>query len=432
MKRTTYSIAAICDKAGRSVNQDNFWICPDLSAFLQSGQTTFVDSKTEIELSEKGALFVVADGMGGMSAGEIASQLVIDSIKQSFTTLDTQLLDNHKAIQQFISQSIIDADAKIKEHAKSNPDTAGMGSTIVLLWIFQDNVFVGWCGDSRAYCYNPKNSLVRLTHDHSYVQELVDANKLPEALAFDHPHSNIITRSLGDSGEAPLPEVMQYPLHNGDTFLLCSDGLCGLLRDGEIEEILSNNTDSVSDSLKSLWQEGQTIGWTDNATIEIVKILNGGIAPSPQAKGYALKQEAIEQQSTPAPDSKKSHKKHKALILISVLALIIGFLFGGVLVHYIIPFTNSSPKSIVNDSSQVVTPIDTLSMEKTIMEETTDSMPKKSTPITKPKAKSPSKDPVVAQPIQPTPPKDTLDSLTPTTNMRNLLTPIIDTTVAQE
>lgn len=133
MKRTTYSIAAICDKAGRSVNQDNFWICPDLSAFSQTGQTTFVDSKTEIELSEKGALFVVADGMGGMSAGEVASQLVIDSIKQSFTTLDTQLLDNHKAIQQFISQSIIDADAKIKEHAKSNPDTAGMGSTIVLL-----------------------------------------------------------------------------------------------------------------------------------------------------------------------------------------------------------------------------------------------------------------------------------------------------------
>ena len=107
-------------------------------------------------------------------------------------------------------------------------------------------------------------------------------------------------------------------------------------------------------------------------------------------------------------------------------------MFGGVLVHYIIPFTNSSLKSIVNDSSQVVTPIDTLSMEETILEETTDSMPKKSTPITKPKAKSPSKDPVVAQPIQPTPPKDTLDSLTPTTNMRNLLTPIIDTTVAQE
>ena len=108
---------------------------------------------------------------------------------------------------------------------------------------------------------------MRLSHDHSYVQELVDGNKISEEHAFNHPNSNIITRSLGDSGEKARPEVREYPLHGGDVLLLCSDGLCGLLRDEETESILSGNRHSVKDCLNALWQRGQEEGWTDNVTI---------------------------------------------------------------------------------------------------------------------------------------------------------------------
>ena len=188
-------------------------------------------------------------------------------------------------IKSFIKQAIIDADKEMKKHAESHPETRGMGSTIVLVWILDKTVYVGWCGDSRAYCYNAQNGLVRLTHDHSYVQELVDNDKLSEEDAFDHPDSNIITRSLGDSGEKANPDVKEYPLHTGDTFLLCSDGLCGLLRDSEIEEIMAQNS-SIGNCLNALWKHGSSIGWTDNTTIELAKVLEGGLKPTTIPVGY--------------------------------------------------------------------------------------------------------------------------------------------------
>jgi hypothetical protein len=150
-----------------------------------------------------------------------------------------------------------------------------MGSTIVLAWIIGQSAFIGWCGDSRAYCYHPVNGLKRLSHDHSYVQELVDSGKLSEELAFDHPDSNIITRSLGDTRSAAKPEVKEYSLHDGDIIMLCSDGLCGVLRDQEIEAVMNENSISMEACRDALWDAARNAGWHDNVTIGLCRILSG-------------------------------------------------------------------------------------------------------------------------------------------------------------
>ena len=282
MSRITFNIAAKCDKAGRAQNQDNYWVCANLD---NVSDTSGVGGDQDIDLGNKGALLVVADGMGGMKSGEKASEFVIAGIKQRFANIPTDILNNDDAILDFIRKSIIESDHIIKAYAKDHRESAGMGSTIVLVWLLGEKAYCGWCGDSRIYCYNPQNSLVRLSHDHSYVQALVDGGKITEEEAFDHPDGNIITRSLGDSGEEANPETKVYPIHRHDVFLLCSDGLCGLLNDSQIETILADHSTSSDDALRALWQAGEAAGWTDNATIEVACI-TGGVTPTRKAAGY--------------------------------------------------------------------------------------------------------------------------------------------------
>ena len=338
------NIAEICDKAGRPVNQDNFWVCPDMAAFIAGGSVA-ADGAADVVLSDKGALLVVADGMGGMNAGEVASQIVVDSLKRSFSDLDSVALDDSGSVKDFIRQAIVEADGEIKKYTAAHPETEGMGSTVVLAWLLGETVYVGWCGDSRAYCYNPANGLVRLSHDHSYVQELVDGNKISEEHAFNHPNSNIITRSLGDSGEKARPEVREYPLHGGDVLLLCSDGLCGLLRDEETESILSGNRHSVKDCLNALWQRGQEEGWTDNVTIELAKVVSGGIKPTEEPEGYDISRKFS---SFPGvAEERKAPRRRKYLLLILVIvAFAIGAVLGGTVSSRIHVEKESIPESI--------------------------------------------------------------------------------------
>ena len=285
MSRIIFNASAKCDKAGRQQNQDNYWVCPNLS-FDNQENDNLINNDSEIILSDNGALFIVADGMGGMNAGEKASELVVTSIKKRFKSIPTSVLVSDESILRFISDSIIYADERIKEYAKGNRDAEGLGSTIVLLWLYNDKAYCGWCGDSRIYRYNPNNNLIRLSHDHSYVQSLVDEGKITDEEAFEHPDSNIITRSLGDSGEKAKPETKVYDIFERDVFLLCSDGLCGLLQDKQIEEIVSIHCSSSKEALQALWKAGEDARWNDNATIELVAIESGGKIAKGIAQGY--------------------------------------------------------------------------------------------------------------------------------------------------
>lgn len=265
-----FRMAARCEAAGRPNNEDNYQLDDNLS-----DNSWGFTADAEVSLGEKGALLVVCDGMGGMNAGEVASDIAVKTIKEWFTT--DKLTDAAIASPcRYITSAIVAADAAIKAHSKTNPDTEGMGSTIVLAWLLGQKVYVGWCGDSRCYRFNPALGLERLSHDHSYVQELVDAGKLTEELAFDHPNNNIITRSLGDPRGAAQPDCKEFNLYNQDIILLCSDGLCGTLRDNEIAELIKQHQTSMQECRDALWDADEAAGWTDNTTIALAQIISGG------------------------------------------------------------------------------------------------------------------------------------------------------------
>ncbi len=266
-------IAAQCESAGRENNEDNFLVDCDLSDDVWG-----FNSEEIIHLGAKGALLVVCDGMGGVNAGEVASATAIETIKERFSSLHltNEVLKNDNSIKKYIADTIIAADKSIKLKALQSPETLGMGSTCVIAWLIRKKVYVGWCGDSRAYCFNVVDGLRQLSHDHSYVQELVDAGKLSLDLAFDHPNNNIITRSLGDPSSPARPDVADFELREKDIIMLCSDGLSGVLRDEEMAQIMCNNAQSALVCRDALWTTSYQVGWHDNVTIAIAQVVSGG------------------------------------------------------------------------------------------------------------------------------------------------------------
>jgi protein phosphatase len=276
MNSIKFSIAAWSDAAGRPSNEDSFLIGKD----LEREQWSFKTNET-VTLGKYGALIVVCDGMGGANAGEIASALAVDAVKEAFSPgrLNDKVIACRDYIQSHIRDAILAADRRIKKEASSDPAKSGMGSTIVLAWLLGGEVHVGWCGDSRAYRFNPVSGLEQLSHDHSYVQELVDSGRLSPELAHQHPNSNIITRSLGDSGIDAQPETDSFTIFRDDVLLLCSDGLNGVLADHEIEDIIRRRSSNMHDLRDELLAVSQKAGWTDNVTIALCRISSGGAKP---------------------------------------------------------------------------------------------------------------------------------------------------------
>ena len=256
----------------RTNNEDNFIVNTDLTQtdwFLPS------DTSKEIALGELGCLFVVADGMGGMNAGEVASAIAIDSVKEAFSGNNlSKIISSPAKIKKFLQRTVETADSNIKAKVKEDKSTAGMGTTIVIGWVLQNTLHISWCGDSRAYLFNPSSGLIRLSKDHSYVQQLVDAGKLDPELAFDHPNSNIITRSLGDSSVKALPDYTSRTLFEGDLVFLCSDGLCGLCRDEEMLDVLNQQTDSIEQRKSDLITAALEAGGHDNVTVVMFEMVS--------------------------------------------------------------------------------------------------------------------------------------------------------------
>lgn len=315
-------LAARCEAAGRPNNEDNYQVDADLSVSDWRFQGDEV-----VPLGEKGALLLVCDGMGGMNAGEVASNIAVKTVKQRFSNsnLAHEALASDEQRCDFIKRVIQEADANIKQEGNADPSKSGMGSTIVLAWLIDEKVYVGWCGDSRAYKYNPKKGFVQLSHDHSYVQELVDSGKLSPELAFDHPNNNIITRSLGDPRGTAKPDVKWFPLEENDVILLCSDGLCGVLRDNEMEQVIAGHLNSMVSCRDALWEAARTAGWHDNVTIALAQIMPQQSQPK-ASKPVELKQEETNKAvSKPIKKTKIWNKKIFKVCCIVVVSLLVFF-----------------------------------------------------------------------------------------------------------
>jgi len=293
--------------APRNGNEDNFYFAYDLSKNAPSKGESDVDT----QLSDCGLLMVVADGMGGQNAGEVASQIAVDTVAEFFSPgkVSPQLACDHQKRKKYMEHVISEADIRIKKDSKHETGHKGMGSTIIMAWIVRDELTLSWCGDSRAYRFNPASGIELLSKDHSYVQELVDKNLIRYEDTFDHPQGNIVTRSLGDVSKKAISETKLFKVYNNDIILLCSDGLSGVLRDkktydmdGELiegdtlEDIIRNNRESLNDCREALWKAAEKADWYDNVTVVLCEIRSGANTYVPDKKEDNLIQKSNAQQ----------------------------------------------------------------------------------------------------------------------------------------
>lgn len=290
----------------RDHNEDNFAVCSDLSDKLWSFAKD--ESRT---LSEKGAVMIVADGMGGTNAGEVASDIAQHSVKNAFDALET-LPSTSRDRENFLKKVIVQAHQDIVKHQQENLDTAGMGTTLVIAWVINDMVHAAWSGDSRCYVYEPDKALVPFSDDHSIVWDLVKKGDLTPEEARLHPNSNIISQSLGDAKSTPKPDVKSRPLYAGNKILVCSDGLNGMISDGEIQAYLQRKQD-VAQTCRELVDAANAAGGHDNITCLLLEVKEGASAPL----------EAPESSQTKTAVLRKKVKYNYAIIAILVIALAI-------------------------------------------------------------------------------------------------------------
>ena len=255
----------------RDKNEDALVFNPDLSQpdWREDEMASY------LPLGDYGALAVVADGMGGANAGEVASSISIQAIKDTFTTdrVSAAVKGGEDTIKSLLLEAIRQADAAILQHIATDDGTQGMGTTIVVCWVLSDKAYIVWCGDSRCYSYYPKQGLKPLTYDHSLVQEMVDNGEITPEEAFSHPDGNIITRGLGDFGSEVEPDFVVHPVKGNETLMLCSDGLCGYCMDKDLETCMDHHHTDTSKCCQSLLQQALDAGGYDNIGIIAISII---------------------------------------------------------------------------------------------------------------------------------------------------------------
>jgi protein phosphatase len=210
-------------------------------------------------------LFVVADGMGGAQAGEVASALAVEEFQHE--------LPDEGSVEERLTNRIRDANRRIYERSRREHEHAGMGTTLTAVYVDNDDLAVAHVGDSRAYIFRD-GTLTRLTQDHSLVEELVRQGKLTEEQAAEHPQRSIITRALGIELDVDV-DTWTYPARAADVVLLCSDGLTSMIGEDRIAEILGAepNLERASEQLISAANEA---GGRDNITVVLFRLEDVG------------------------------------------------------------------------------------------------------------------------------------------------------------
>lgn len=215
-----------------------------------------------------GELFVVCDGMGGHVGGAVASQTAVSCI---ITTLTEHKYDN---IPVALYNALVDANHAVYHKGRMDQSLSGMGTTACILMVKDGQAWIAHVGDSRIYLYTAKDkTLHRITKDHSYVQSLVDLGELDDREAENHPRKNVILKALGIKEDLKI-DIVQMPVLpcDGDVFLICSDGLSGMVDDNCIESILASHT-NIEAALQLLIDDANAPGkGTDNITAQLIKI----------------------------------------------------------------------------------------------------------------------------------------------------------------
>lgn len=260
--------------------------------------------------SPNGRVVAVCDGMGGQAAGDVASQLACNIIRD--------ILENNTFANplEAITRSMIAANQGILYRTAQQPELEGMGATCVMLIIKDNVVYYGWVGDSRIY-YISNHTIRQISRDQSYVQSLVDSGQITAEEAAHHPQKNEITNALGLQGMTP-PVLCQMPItpEPGGVFLLCSDGLTGMVDDAQIERTVSKPELSLQEKAEHLVALANRNGGLDNISVQLVEFPRSG-------KGGAF--------VTP---QRKGGKRNNLWMLITAAVLVVALAIGGYFVFF--------------------------------------------------------------------------------------------------
>jgi protein phosphatase len=205
-------------------------------------------------------VFVVADGMGGAQAGEVASKIAVEAFELS-------LPDEGRPEEQ-LAERAREANQRIYALSREEQERAGMGTTLTAAYLGDRDLAIAHVGDSRAYLFRD-GELKRLTQDHSLVDELVRRGKLTEAQAAEHPQRSIITRALGPEEDVEV-DTFTYPLRPGDVVLLCSDGLTSMVSEERVAQILGS-AEALDQVGRALIREANEAGGRDNITVVLFR-----------------------------------------------------------------------------------------------------------------------------------------------------------------
>lgn len=240
----------------------------DIGAISHTGLIRDINQDSYFVSEDKMNLFVVADGMGGHKAGEVASSIAIDSVKKYIEKHISQEYGEYdEAVSRIIEEAIVDANTKIFNKSMEEEKYQGMGTTLTMAFI-QSKLFIGHIGDSRAYLIR-NNEIRQITQDHSLVAELLRNGTITEKEAKTHPQKNIITRALGTEENIQI-DIYTIELLAEDIIVLCSDGLSNLVEQMEIKECLANSK-SMQFGCEHLVDLANERGGYDNITIIAIK-----------------------------------------------------------------------------------------------------------------------------------------------------------------
>ena len=260
----------------RDHNEDTYLI-----ADLSTGNVDLLPEVQEHVVGPRGSLFMVADGMGGAAAGELASAMAVETIHRHLATAwrnDVEASSNLFAIR--VREAVELANHRIHRYAIDHPDVRGMGTTVTAAGVYGSDLFLAQIGDSRGYLIR-KRQAIQLTKDQSLMQRLVDAGEITEEEAEHSEHRNIILQALGPDQQIQV-DLTRQPIRRGDVIVLCSDGLSGQVRREEIGQLVDDEPD-LKQLCEMLIELANTRGGPDNITVIAARFDGPGL-PEPNGE----------------------------------------------------------------------------------------------------------------------------------------------------
>ncbi len=253
----------------RTSNEDHFAIV-ELARTMHVHGTNIHQAQAQYS-HHRGHIFIVADGMGGHRAGEVASALTIMTIEGFLLNtlnrfINLQASEEQNVMQEFQS-AVLQADAKVFEEAGRHPELLGMGTTLTMAFALEWKLFVAHAGDSRAYLFS-KNELHQLTQDHTLVAEMVRQGVLTPTEASRHPSRHVVTNVLGGRDPGVGVELHRLDLEPDDLLLMCSDGLTEMVSDARIAAVIREEKEPRK-ICERLVAEANENGGKDNVTVVV-------------------------------------------------------------------------------------------------------------------------------------------------------------------